>query len=170
MQWLSLFSEVLSSVEQLCYHHQLLQRDPGYIVVKSCFWWWTQSNGCSKLKKRPTCTESDFWMLSIRLWTRSSCFSFPVTTNMQWTNIQKKNIELSRADSPSMVYKTCSNWGTNNPQQKITVKCASKEFCTGQVLHWKILLMTTWDENMHQEKKIVHGNFFEFRAQKCVEN
>ena len=96
-----------------------------------------------KVKKRPTCTESDFWMLSIRLWTRSSCFSFPVTTNMQWTNIQKKNIELSRADSPSMVYKTCSYWGTNNPQQKITLKCASKEFCTGQVLHWKILLMTT---------------------------
>ena len=26
----------------------------------------------------------------------------------------------------------------------------------------------TWDENMHQEKKIVHGKFFYFRAQKCI--
>ena len=26
----------------------------------------------------------------------------------------------------------------------------------------------TWDENMHQEKKIDNGNFFDFCAQKCL--
>ena len=26
----------------------------------------------------------------------------------------------------------------------------------------------TWDLNMHQEKKMFHGTFFDFRAQKCI--
>ena len=26
----------------------------------------------------------------------------------------------------------------------------------------------TWDENMHQEKKIIHGKFFDFCAEKCI--
>ena len=25
-----------------------------------------------------------------------------------------------------------------------------------------------WDLNMHQEKKIAYGKFFDFRAQKCI--
>ena len=28
----------------------------------------------------------------------------------------------------------------------------------------------TWDLNMHQEKKMFHGKFFDFRAQKCIKN
>ena len=32
-------------------------------------------------------------------------------------------------------------------------------------LHESIL---TWDENMHQEKKITHGKFFDFRAEKGI--
>ena len=30
--------------------------------------------------------------------------------------------------------------------------------------------LNTWDENMHQEKKMYYGNFFYFRAQKCIQN
>ena len=28
----------------------------------------------------------------------------------------------------------------------------------------------TWDQNMHQEKKIHYGKFFDFCAEKCVYN
>ena len=40
-----------------------------------------------------------------------------------------------------------------------------KQLRTMSNCHWQ---WHTWMQNMHQEEKIIHGNFFDFRAQKCI--